>query len=281
MKMKRFTLLLVVFVMISFASIAQSEVLVGWTFPGSSLVADTGISLHQETEIITIGGTSAIELKNGYTTKAAQATEWNQGMEEKAWLIKAKTTGYYNLTISSRQQSGGEEPGPKYFKIQFSINNGLSWTEVIGGEITVENDWETSFIDKLPLPSDCDEKDDLWIRWVMALNTATGGGSVAADGKSKIDNIYLHGDKINGIEEHMQASFTLFPNPATDYVEIHANSIMTNIVVSDITGKILFEEVLNTQSKKVNVSEFPKGNYIVSIKNKENNNLTSQKLLIH
>lgn len=280
--MRNFTLLLIACVTFSFAALAQSELLVGWTFPGNSLVADTGISLHPETEIITIGGTSAIELKNGYTTKAAQATEWNLGMETKAWMIKAKTTGYNNLTISSRQQSGGEEPGPKYFNIQFSINNGLSWNDIIGGEITVENDWETSFVDNLPLPSDCSEKDDLWIRWVMALNTASGnGGSVTADGKSKIDNIYLRGDKINGIEDHLQVSFTLFPNPATDYVEINANSIMTNIVIADISGKIVFEKYINAQTEKIDVSNFPKGNYIISIKNKENNNLTSQKLLIH
>lgn len=279
--MKRFTLLLIVCVMLSFAALSQSELLVGWTFPGNSLVADTGLSLHPETEIITIGGTSEIEFKNGYTTKAAQATEWNLGMETKAWMIKAKTTGYNNLTISSRQQSGGEEPGPKYFKIQFSINNGASWSEVIGGEITVENDWETSFVDKVPLPADCNEKDDLWIRWIMALNIASGnGGSVAADGKSKIDNIYLHGDKINAIEDHLQSSFTLFPNPATDYVEIHAISIMSNIVVSDITGEVVFQRELNTQLEKFNLSDLPKGLYFITIQNKDDQNTSTQKLLI-
>lgn len=280
--MKKSTFLLTLCIVFSAATIAQSELLVGWTFPVNSLVADTGLSLHPNNEIITMGGTSEIELKNGFTSNAAQVTEWNQGMETKAWVIAAKTTGYNNLTISSRQQSGGEEPGPKYYKIQFSVNNGTSWSEVIGGEIEVENDWETSFVDKLSLPDDCDDQNDLWIRWVMALNIASGnGGSVAADGKSKIDEIFLHGDKINGLEDHNQVSFSLFPNPATDYVEIKSNSIMTNIVISDLKGRIIFQKDLNTQNEKIDISNLAKGNYMVTIKNKEDNNLTSQKLLVN
>ena len=279
--MKKSTFLLALCIVFGSAAFTQSELLVGWTFSGELLVADTGLSLHPDNEISTIGGTSEIELKNGFTSKAAQATEWNLGMETKAWMIKAKTTGYNNLTISSRQQSGGEDPGPKYFKIQFSINNGASWSEVIGGEITVENDWETSFVDKLPLPADCNEKDDLWIRWVMALNIASGnGGSVAADGKSKIDNIYLHGDKINGIEDHLQASFNLFPNPATEFVKISSNNIMTSIQISDVTCKTVFQKVINTQLEKVDLSNLPGGIYFITIQNKDDHYKSTQKLLV-
>lgn len=280
--MKKFTVLLTLFLLIGSITYSQSELLVGWTFPGNSLVADTGLSLLPDNEITTIGGTSAIEFKNGFTTNAAQATEWNQGMGEKAWMIRAKTTGYNNLTISSRQQSGGEEPGPKFFEIQYSINYGSSWLLVNGGEIIVENDWETSFVDKLSLPSACEDKEEIWIRWVMALNIASGnGGSVAVDGKSKIDEIFLHGDKINGIEDHLEASFTLFPNPASDFVEIRAKSIMTNIVISDLAGKKVFEKNLKAQVDKINISDLAKGNYIISIKDKDYNHLASQKLLIN
>lgn len=280
--MKKFTVLLALCIIVGSSVYSQSELLVGWTFPGSSLVADTGLNLLLDNEIITTGGTSAIELKNGFTSNAAQATEWNQGMETKAWLIKAKTTGYNNLTISSRQQSGGEEPGPKFYKIQVTINEGDSWNDVIGGEITVENDWETSYVNKLSLPSDCADKDLIGIRWVMALNTASGnGGAVTPTGKSKIDNIFVYGDKINGVEDHFQASFTLFPNPATDFVEVSSESIISDIRISDITGKLVFQEVLNTRIKKIDISKLSKGQYIISIQNKDDHNTISQKLLIH
>ena len=280
--MKKSTFLLALCIIFSSTAFSQNELLVGWTFPTNSLVADTGLSLHPNNEISTMGGTSEIEIKNGFTTNAAQATEWNSGMETKAWLIVTKTTGYNNLKISSRQQSGGEEPGPKYFQIQCSIDYGSTWTNIDGGEITVENDWETSFVDKLSLPAFCENQEEVGIRWLMALNIASGnGGSVAADGKSKIDEIFLHGDKINGLEDHNQISFSLFPNPATDYVKIEANSIMTNIVISDIMGKIISQKDVNTLYERIDISNLSKGNYLITIKNKENSNLTSQKLIIH
>ena len=279
--MKKFTFLFAVCIIFGSTAFSQNELLVGWTFPTNSLVADTGLSLHPNNEISTMGGTSAIEIKNGFTTNAAQATEWNLGMETKAWFIVAKTTGYSNLTISSRQQSGGEEPGPKFFKIQFSINYGASWSEVIGGEITVENDWETSFVDKLSLPDDCDDQDEIGIRWVMALNVASGtGGAVAADGKSKIDEIFLHGDKINGLEYHNSASFVLFPNPACDYINITGNEMIEFVEIIDLTGKLLEKINVNGFSSTLDVSFLPKGFYFMYIRDKKGNNLIAQKFAI-
>jgi len=64
-------------------------------------------------EIFTMGGTSGIEFKNGLDTKAAQVTEWDNGMDVKAWVIEISTENFENLTISSIQQSGGNDPGPK------------------------------------------------------------------------------------------------------------------------------------------------------------------------
>lgn len=280
--MKKFTFLLTMCLVFSSLAISQNTLLAGWTFPGNSLVADTGLVLLPDTEISTMGGTSVIEFKNGFTTNAVQASEWNQGMGEKAWLIKAKTTGYNNISISSRQQSGGEEPGPKFFNIQFSINNGASWSDVIGGEITVENDWETSFVDKLPLPSACEDNQEIWIRWVMALNIASGGGGAVTEvGKSKIDNIFLHGDKINAIEDHLQTAFILFPNPATNFVEIKANTIITNIQICDMAGKRVLTQILNSKRGRIDISQLSIGNYFITVQNKKNQYSGSQKLLVH
>jgi len=119
--MKRFTLIIVIiFMMIGFVH-TQNEVIVGWTFPGNSAVADTGINVNLEKEIYTIGGTSEIEFKNGFETKAVQASGWEDGMDSKAWVVSFSTQGYSDLIISSMQSSGGNDPGPKDFKLQYSI----------------------------------------------------------------------------------------------------------------------------------------------------------------
>jgi len=280
--MKKFTLLLAICAAITVNAYSQGVLLAGWTFPGNSLVADTGLNLILDNEISTMGGTSAIELKNGFSTKAPQVTGWDLGMENKAWLVKVKSTGYNNLTVSSRQQSGGNDPGPKNYKIQFSIDNGNSWSEVIGGEITVENDWTTSYVNKLALPADCNNRDEFWIRWVMALNIASGtGGAVTAEGKSKIDNIFIHGEKVNGLEAHVSASFNIFPNPATQFVEISAKSSITDIFISDIRGNVILQKDLHNQLERIDISGLSKGTYMVSIKTRDSNELMIQKIVIY
>lgn len=268
--------------LISVAAFSQSELLVGWTFPGNSLVADTGLNLILENEITTIGGTSAIEMKNGYTTMAPQVTGWDSGMETKAWLVKIKSTGYNNLTVSSRQQSGGNDPGPAAYKIQFSIDNGSSWSEVIGGEIAVENDWTTSYVNSLALPADCDDRNEFWIRWVMALNVASGnGGAVTAEGKSKIDNIFIHGDKINGLNYRSQTRFVIFPNPSTEFVKISSEDILTHIQIADISGKTIYQVDLKSKQQIIDISRLPKGYYLISIQNIKSKNIGTQKLLVY
>jgi len=92
-------------------SVAQSQVLLArWTFPtgnASDSIADGGIAANLNKAIHTEGGTSAIDFsKNGYTTKAAQATGWDNGADLKCWIVEITTANYENLKISSRQQSG-------------------------------------------------------------------------------------------------------------------------------------------------------------------------------
>ena len=175
--MKKFTLILFV-LMITGALFAQNEVVVGWTFPGNSSVADTGIAVNLDKEISTMGGTSEIQFKNGFETKAAQATGWNEGMDTKAWVVSFSTEGYADLAISSRQSSGGADPGPKDFKIQYSLDAGTSWTDVSGSDIVVENDWETGFVDKIELPDECEDLEDrrLYLVWRVCWPGRRGDG---------------------------------------------------------------------------------------------------------
>ena len=111
--MNKLILLITGLIIVNFSLNAQQIVIAGWTFPDNSAVADTGITDNLEAEVMTMGGTSEIQFKNGLETKAAQASEWDNGMNTKAWYVEITTTGYENLSISSVQQSGGTDPGPK------------------------------------------------------------------------------------------------------------------------------------------------------------------------
>lgn len=281
--MQIFKLLLCGFILLNLSLNAQDIVIAGWTFPGPAAVADTGLAINLENEIMTIGGTSDIEFKNGIETKAAQAIEWHNGIDTKAWLVHLSTEGYENLTISSLQSSGGNDPGPKDFKAQYSIDEGVSWTDIENGAITVENDWESGVMENVPLPENCYDQAQLMIRWLMASNEASGpGGDVLESGKSKIDEIYIRGDKINSTGEYYTSvRIDIFPNPATNYIEIQSNSIMQNINIIDITGKVILQKRVNAHSEQIDISNLSKGYYFINIQSKEDQNRSTRKLLIN
>ncbi len=262
--MKKITSIIVICMLATSLTTAQEEMVAGWTFTDNSLAADTGISTNLAQEIMTMGGTSALELKNGYTTKAAQTSGWNDGMDAKAWVITLSTGGYVNLTLSSRQQSGGNDPGPKFFKIQHSIDGGTVWEDIPGGEIMVENDWETSFVDQLGLPSACNDRDELKVRWLMTSNEASGaGGVVLEDGKSKIDEVFIRGELLNAIGQNRGQGFSILPGASGRSIRIKAREVMDQVIIATVDGKVIRHVKAGTNELELDVSEIRAGGLII------------------
>lgn len=278
--MKKFTLLLSVCMILNMALMAQEVVVAGWTFPGQSAVADTGLQHNLEEEITTQGGTSDIEFKNGFESKAAQAKGWDEGMDQKAWVISFSSEGHANLNISSRQQSGGNDPGPKDFKLQFSVDSGTTWEDIDNGAITVENDWETSFVDQLPLPEACDNQPILMIRWIMTSNEASGSsGDVQSNGKSKIDEIFIRGEEFNAVEELEPAVLNVYPNPASDFIRISSTKTIEEVTITDISGKAASRKSY-WNNDQISLDGLSKGLYLVHIKITGSNIPVVKKLMI-
>jgi len=280
--MKKFTLFFVITILTGFTAWSQSVVVAGWTFPGSSAEADTGIIANVGNEIYTMGGTSEIDFKNGYETKAAQATGWNDGMDLKYWLVELTTIGYENLTISSRQSSGGNEPGPKDFKIQYTID-GADWIDVVDGTVTVENGWGNAFVDNLSLAEECDNADLVMIRWIMISNEASGGaGPVLESGKSKIDEIYIRGDQVNSIDQtDIKSIITFGPNPANDFIYLSSEIEMQTVYLFDIFGKLVKECQTGKHNQILDITDLRNGIYIMSIFGNESENVFKGRIIVN
>ncbi|MEX1189743.1 MAG: T9SS type A sorting domain-containing protein [Bacteroidia bacterium] len=74
------------------------------------------------------------------------------------------------------------------------------------------------------------------------------------------------------INKLKQDSFTLYPNPASDYIqlkEIEPIGKDQNVMVSDITGRIIYSDLIHAgqTSAAINISAFEGGTYIISIGN--------------
>ncbi|TFH49109.1 MAG: hypothetical protein E4G92_02415, partial [Bacteroidia bacterium] len=167
-----------------------------WNFPNDpdNAICDGGIAANAAKTITTVGGTSAIDFaQSGATTNCANATSWDSGSGTKYWYINIVTTGYYNITVSSAQR-GRDQGGtrsPRDFRLEYNIGGG--WIVVPGGSITVANDFTTGVLSNIALPSACDNRAALQLRWIMTSNTSVGGGTVSASGYNRIDDIVVNG----------------------------------------------------------------------------------------
>ncbi|MCF8369147.1 MAG: T9SS type A sorting domain-containing protein [Bacteroidales bacterium] len=276
--MKRLIITLAIFAHLGLYS--QETVIAGWTFPESSSLADLGITENLDKNITTAGGTSNIEFKNGYSSKAAQATHWDNGEYTKAWIVEFTTTGYSNLTISSMQQSGGNEPGPKYFQIQYSLNLGSNWFDV-GSEITVSNIWEDSFVDKLSLPEACDNQPSLMVRWLMTSNESTGvgGDPVLETGKSKIDEIYIRGILTNSTDQNHPLSIKIGPNPCRDFIWVDTDNSVSRIEILDLNGRVLIKSAQRYSPFKLGVPALGNGMYFMILYDNNNTKIVCEKIV--
>ena len=67
----------------------------------------------------------------------------------------------------------------------------------------------------------------------------------------------------------LEASLSLYPNPASDQITITSKSVgITSVHISDISGKLVYTEENNSLlSKTINVSNYSQGVYFVTINN--------------
>jgi uncharacterized membrane protein len=262
--MKKLLLIAILFPLFQFAQ-AQEEI-VKWTFP-NNLITDTvqnGTNALNLTQAIRAEGTSAISMKNGATTYAAQATNWDNGMDVKNWNIRFKTTGYDHVQISSKQQAGGTNGGPKDFKLQFKIGSTGTWADVPGGTITLANDWTTGVISNLDLPAECQNQAELVnIRWIMTSNIDVKGGNVAATGITKIDDIVVTGMLITSLSDQKETKvLSTFPNPSVSTFSIAMARKTSLIEIYNIKGQLVFKTIPENEIETVD-KPFPAGLYFI------------------
>jgi hypothetical protein len=165
--------------------------LVSWNFPNNpdNATADGGIAANSTQTIITVGANSPTFATSGATTNSASANGWDAGANNSYWEITFSTSGYSNITLSSKQRSS--PTGPKDFKIQYKVGSG-TYADVSGGTVTNADNWTSGVTSALSLPAAVNNSSSVSIRWIMTSNTPVSSGtSVASGGTSRIDDIVV------------------------------------------------------------------------------------------
>jgi len=248
-----------------FMQVQAQEEIVKWTFPNNSL-ADTvqnSINPLNAGQVIRVEGAGPVSMKNGATDFAIQTINWNDGMNTKNWNINFKTTGYNQVKISSKQRAGGNNGGPKDFKLQYKIENSGSWADLPGGIVTLANNWTTGVINNLNLPAECqNQSSPVYIRWIMASNMDVNGGNVSPGGISKIDDIVVTGMLITGVETQEASLLSSFPNPSSGSFSVSLANKTTSLDIFNNKGQLVYHAIPDSEGISV-VQPLPAGIYII------------------
>lgn len=259
-------LLLLAFLLPLFLFVQAQEEIVKWTFPNNKLsdtVQNSANTLNLS-QVLRIEGAGPIVMKNGATDFAAQATNWDNGMDVKNWNIRFVTTGYDHVKISSKQQAGGTNGGPKDFKLQYKAGSTSTWTDVPGGTITSANNWTTGVISNLDLPADCQNQANLvYIRWIMASNNDISLPAITAAGISKIDDIIVTGMLMTGLaDQKTTGKLSTFPNPSTSSFSITMGKETSQIEIYNSNGQLVYKTIPENEILSVE-KHLPAGLYFI------------------
>lgn len=207
-KTKRFLslfLVVTVFISLQFNGLTSAESSVASTKLAEWIFANSG----QNGSFPATGGTfkSSSKFQNvgGYyedydsSQKAISYQGWNSGSGTKYWLATVSTKGYDNITLSSQQNSSGT--GPRDFKVQYSTDK-TTWSDVpnttlkmVVSSFSCANN--TCKLVNVPLPTNANNQDVLYIRWIVNSNTNTNGSTgIGSTGSSRIKGISVSGSAI-------------------------------------------------------------------------------------
>ncbi|GDX51200.1 hypothetical protein LBMAG27_02470 [Bacteroidota bacterium] len=98
--------------------------------------------------------------------------------------------------------------------------------------------------------------------------TINNKASIYFDYNPAVITNYATNSIINGVEELTVNSEQLivYPNPATDQLTIFSNKQSINtLVITDVLGRVIYSDMVNTKSANLNVSSFSAGVYFVKV----------------
>ncbi|WP_260871664.1 5'-nucleotidase C-terminal domain-containing protein [Bacillus sp. X1(2014)] len=186
-------LLLAMVLPTSVSAAAETVSLAKWDFSSATnkLVATSGTAANLDKTLSVTGPTISATYVGGPSTgiQVPNASPWTANPS--FWKVAVSTKGYQNITLSSKQY--GSSTGPRDFKIQYSLDNS-TWTDVPGATVTVATNWTSGVLTNIALPSETNNQDVVYVRWLKNSDTAINGSPIASGGTSRMGLIEFNGE---------------------------------------------------------------------------------------
>ncbi|MDI9342626.1 MAG: T9SS type A sorting domain-containing protein, partial [Sediminibacterium sp.] len=82
------------------------------------------------------------------------------------------------------------------------------------------------------------------------------------------------------LEKSIDNGLVIYPNPANNIISVQfGGSNISDIIISDLSGRLVYVEKLNESVCKINTKTFTNGYYLIMVRT-ENGNLYREKLVV-
>jgi len=162
--------------------------------------ATDGVVANRRIAVLTRDATVANSNYAVNTDGVAASSGWHNATDtdtEKFWIATFVTTGYENLTLTSKQM--GSNAGPADFKIQYQVAS-EEWTDLPNGVITVGgSNYASGTVTDLELPATMFDRPSVSLRWLCTSTTRISGDNlVASTGVNRLD-VTVNGTAKSGV----------------------------------------------------------------------------------
>ncbi|ADU32059.1 immunoglobulin-like domain-containing protein [Evansella cellulosilytica] len=167
---------------------ADTVTLVEWDFNQDTPLATGGIegNLNEEFSIAGASPTGYV-LGSQSGSRALNSNGWNSA-EESYWFVQFTTEGYEDIRFSSKHR--GSNTGPKDFTVEYSLD-GETWTSVPGADFEVGNDWTTGILNQISVPTEVNDQETVFLRWLNTSDVSINGGTVGGAGTNRVDDVII------------------------------------------------------------------------------------------
>ena len=170
---------------------------------------------------------------------------WNEGGTDEG------TATLYDAFGANQGQGGvlgsaSYTPGEWFdFTLEINLDN-LTMSMMINQDVVVSG---------VPYPTD-------------AATPAIGGIDMYSNEGPQSNRFYIDDvvySDVLSVNDFSADSFSIYPNPVSDVLNINSKAAVDNVIVYDILGKIVLQDSPGKISPSINMSSLPSGTYLVKV----------------
>lgn len=193
-----------------------------------------------------------------------------------------------SIIVSPSPATGTGLPSDLFIKIESFVTNNTNAVMDIRWErynVQIPAVWDNAVCDKNACYASTVDTETFSINpgemsimsiWFIPSSTIGSGSvdlriyNVADSANTVISNTYTAIAQLSDSEDLTAEDYSIFPNPATDYIQLPDNAQIKAVRLYDLLGRAMIHQAV-TEQKNLDISSLDKGTYLIQLLDKDRN----------